>query len=180
MKKWVPFLWLYPMVGFLVSFFVAAEGYIENYIFGAIVLLMCFIAQLILPIVYYCTHRNFRNLAIITCPVLYVVSMISNIETIGDRGFLFALMLAIPAVSSLMFMVTVRLFERKKSKPDIAQAPAAPVVPVESAVSKAPAAQAPSLQTIPAEELKKLKELLDMGVITQEEFEIKKKELLGL
>lgn len=30
------------------------------------------------------------------------------------------------------------------------------------------------------DELKKLKELLDMGIITQKEFEIKKKELLGL
>ena len=32
----------------------------------------------------------------------------------------------------------------------------------------------------PAEELKKMKELLDMGIITQEEFNAKKKELLGL
>lgn len=32
----------------------------------------------------------------------------------------------------------------------------------------------------PADELKKFKELLDMGAITQEEFDIKKKQLLGL
>jgi len=32
----------------------------------------------------------------------------------------------------------------------------------------------------PAEEVKALKELLDMGVLTQEEFDMKKKELLGL
>lgn len=32
----------------------------------------------------------------------------------------------------------------------------------------------------PLEEIKKLKELLDMGAITQEEFDAKKKELLGL
>ena len=32
----------------------------------------------------------------------------------------------------------------------------------------------------PAEELKKFKELLDMGVITQEEFDAKKRQLLGL
>ena len=32
----------------------------------------------------------------------------------------------------------------------------------------------------PAEEVKKMKELLDMGIITQEEFEAKKKQLLGL
>jgi len=32
----------------------------------------------------------------------------------------------------------------------------------------------------PYEEMKKLKELLDLSIITQEEFEIKKKEILGL
>lgn len=35
-------------------------------------------------------------------------------------------------------------------------------------------------QVSPAEELKKFKELLDMGIITQEEFDFKKKQLLGL
>ena len=33
---------------------------------------------------------------------------------------------------------------------------------------------------IKKDELKKLKELLDMGIITQEEFDAKKKQLLGL
>ena len=32
----------------------------------------------------------------------------------------------------------------------------------------------------PAEELKKMKELLDLGIITQEELDAKKKQLLGL
>ena len=32
----------------------------------------------------------------------------------------------------------------------------------------------------PYEEIRKVKELLDMGIITQEEFDTKKKELLGL
>ena len=32
----------------------------------------------------------------------------------------------------------------------------------------------------PADELKKFKDLLDMGAITQEEFDAKKKQLLGL
>ena len=35
-------------------------------------------------------------------------------------------------------------------------------------------------QVSPAEELKKFKELLDAGIITQEEFDAKKKELLGI
>ena len=32
----------------------------------------------------------------------------------------------------------------------------------------------------PVEQVKKLKELMDMGVLSQEEFEVKKRELLGL
>lgn len=40
---------------------------------------------------------------------------------------------------------------------------------------------APSTDGVsPAEEIKKLKELMDSGIITQEEFDIKKKQLLGL
>lgn len=40
---------------------------------------------------------------------------------------------------------------------------------------------APSAASVsPAEELKKFKELLDMGAITQEEFDAKKKQILGL
>lgn len=34
--------------------------------------------------------------------------------------------------------------------------------------------------TSPIEEIKKNQELLDMGIITQEEFDAKKKQLLGL
>lgn len=37
-----------------------------------------------------------------------------------------------------------------------------------------------SVQISPAEELKKFKELLDMGVLSQEEFDAKKKQILGL
>lgn len=38
---------------------------------------------------------------------------------------------------------------------------------------------APTAAISPAEELKKFKELLDMGVISQEEFDAKKKQILG-
>jgi len=44
--------------------------------------------------------------------------------------------------------------------------------------ARSPKAAAAALS--PAEELKKFKELLDCGVITQEEFDAKKKQLLGL
>ena len=52
--------------------------------------------------------------------------------------------------------------------------------------ASAPAAEAmqPSAQPVrymdPYEEVKKLKELLDMGIVTEEEFQKKKKELLKL
>ena len=39
---------------------------------------------------------------------------------------------------------------------------------------------APASPPSAADEIKKFKELLDMGVITQEEFDAKKKQLLGL
>lgn len=41
-------------------------------------------------------------------------------------------------------------------------------------------AESPSLQNRDVEELKKFKELLDMGIITQEEFDKKKKDILHL
>jgi uncharacterized membrane protein len=44
----------------------------------------------------------------------------------------------------------------------------------------APAQQTTAQQSSPADELKKYKELLDSGAITQEEYDAKKKELLGL
>ena len=45
---------------------------------------------------------------------------------------------------------------------------------------KAKKAQSNAAPLPSADELKKYKELLDMGVITQEEFDAKKKQLLGL
>lgn len=47
-------------------------------------------------------------------------------------------------------------------------------------IKNAPAGGAVVQQASAADELKKFKELLDIGVITQEEFDSKKKELLGL
>lgn len=52
---------------------------------------------------------------------------------------------------------------------------------IRESISKAKsAASATVVQTSPAEELKKFKDLLDMGVISQEEFDAKKKQILGL
>lgn len=51
---------------------------------------------------------------------------------------------------------------------------------IREAKTGARTAQTVVQQTSAADELKKFKELLDMGVITQEEFDAKKKQLLGL
>lgn len=51
----------------------------------------------------------------------------------------------------------------------------------EEAIAAAQAAAAPAAPAVSAmDELKKLKELLDLGIVTQEEFDAKKKQLLGL
>ena len=53
---------------------------------------------------------------------------------------------------------------------------------IQKRVREAKTANTPTVQAAvsPAEELKKFKELVDMGVITQEEFEAKKKQILGI
>lgn len=57
-------------------------------------------------------------------------------------------------------------------------------VPTQSVSACATAAEQPVTQPVrymdPYEEVKKLKELLDMGIVTEEEFQKKKKELLQL
>ena len=57
-------------------------------------------------------------------------------------------------------------------------------VPTQSVSACATAAEQPVTQPVrymdPYEEVKKLKELLDMGIVTEEEFQKKKKELLKL
>ena len=54
---------------------------------------------------------------------------------------------------------------------------AAPAAP---AAAPAPAPAAPASVSEAADDLLKLKELLDAGILTQEEFDAKKKQLLGL
>jgi len=54
-------------------------------------------------------------------------------------------------------------------------------ITAEEAKNSTPQQNAPSAPAASAmDELKKLKELLDMGIVTQEEFDAKKKQLLGL
>lgn len=66
--------------------------------------------------------------------------------------------------------LALREFERIRSNPDAA-------APVTTQAGQA-GSQAAGMD--PYEELKKLKELLDLDIVTKEEFEAKKKQLLGL
>ncbi len=168
MKKWIPFLWFYPIIASFVSFFIVAEDFETGNMVGAIIFLLCMIAQVALSLVYYATRKNFKPFVLITGPVLFVLTILGNIGVLSNGGYAILLLGAIPAVCSAMFMVTVRMFDRKKAKPAKSETAAPASVPAASSVS------------IPADDIKKLKELLDMGAITQEEFEIKKKQLLGL
>lgn len=65
-------------------------------------------------------------------------------------------------------------YERLKEKGELlpGTAPEEPAAPAEEA--------APAKSMDPYEELKKLKELLDLDIVTKEEFETKKKQLLDL
>lgn len=54
------------------------------------------------------------------------------------------------------------------------------VAPAAPAAAPAPAPAAPTSVSEAADDLLKLKELLDAGILTQEEFDAKKKQLLGL
>ena len=51
---------------------------------------------------------------------------------------------------------------------------------IEAELQRSPAEAPPTPQISAAEEIKKFKELLDSGIITQEEFDAKKKQLLGI
>lgn len=78
------------------------------------------------------------------------------------------------AVAVIAVLIALGKIKNSPASPAAAAVPtpAAPPVPVPEA--------APAPSAIPSDELTKLKELLDKGVITQEEFEAKKKQLLGL
>lgn len=65
---------------------------------------------------------------------------------------------------------------KKRAEEEKSKAPVQPVQPVQPAPAQTPANNG----TNKFEEIKKFKELLDMGIITQEEFDQKKKEILGM
>ena len=72
-----------------------------------------------------------------------------------------------------------RIAENRQNIPGYSQKPAA-VVSSSSAAAVAPSVETPPAETSTSDELERLAELRDQGVITEEEFEAKKKQILDL
>ncbi len=84
------------------------------------------------------------------------------------------------ALMDRMWGITIKDEEEPAApadKPPVIQMHPKPAEPAPAAAPVPPAAPAPDVDI--AEEIKKFKELLDLGAITQEEYDVKKKQLLG-
>lgn len=79
----------------------------------------------------------------------------------------------VPIIPPILMQEKLNAIVAPTAAPAAYAAPAAPVAP-------APAPAAPASVSEAADDLLKLKELLDAGILTQEEFDAKKKQLLGL
>ena len=79
----------------------------------------------------------------------------------------------VPIIPPILMQDKLNAIVAPTAAPAAYAAPAAPVAP-------APAPAAPASVSEAADDLMKLKELLDAGILTQEEFDAKKKQLLGL
>ena len=79
----------------------------------------------------------------------------------------------VPIIPPILMQDKLNAIVAPTAAPAAYAAPAAPVAP-------APAPAAPASVSEAADDLLKLKELLDAGILTQEEFDAKKKQLLGL
>ena len=178
MKKYLPFLWFYPLIAYIVSIFVVSDTFDTNHMVGMITCLLAGIADICLALVYYKIRKNHKQLMLIAGPVLFALMFVANINIINDGNSALRLLVicAWPTACSVLFMLTVRMINQKNNASvKTSPAPAASVAP--TAHTKTSAVPA---STIPVEELNQLKKLLDSGSITEEEFEAKKKQLLGL
>ncbi len=79
----------------------------------------------------------------------------------------------VPIIPPILMQDKLNAIVAPTAAPAAYAAPAAPVAPT-------PAPAAPASVSEAADDLLKLKELLDAGILTQEEFDAKKKQLLGL
>ena len=126
-----------------------------------------------------------RLFAFISFPFEYIVNAIIN-----DYGYdnlsvvYYALMISIgPAVIYLFIVISefclLKWLANPYKKPRKEKKKPQPVQPVQPVVQYVPVMQ-PAAEPNAAQQLMEYKNLLDMGAITQEEFEAKKKQILGL
>ena len=189
-KKYLPFLWFYPALGIVISYLFVASETSAEYIAGNMMIALGAVAQMTMALVYYKTGKQYRTLLLIVSAAVPALMLLCNIGNAGKNTAALLQLIAMPTVSSAMFMVTIhRRAVKKEAASAPAVVPAAPVaVPVATAPTAAPVvapvAAAPvttsAVQPLPVEALKQLKELLDMGALTQDEFDTKKKQLLCL
>ena len=176
MKKFLPFLWLLPILALicigtmLILDFYDMGSYSD--LVSIVVGMLCWLIQLMVPVMYYC-KRGSLPLYVTMFIVTVAVLLAFTIFEFFDRDMW--LIMYVPTVCSALCIYTLARTDKKQEKNVNSKSEApTPVVPAKAVDAQTPVA------AVPLEELKQLKELLDMGAITQEEYDMKKKQLLGL
>ena len=113
----------------------------------------------------------------VTEAVAETVEAVSSKLSLGEAGVYGLLGYAVVFFGLVLLMLVIMALGKAFSAKE-KQAAAAPVAAAPAAPAPAPAA--PTSVSEAADDLMKLKELLDAGILTQEEFDAKKKQLLGL
>lgn len=103
---------------------------------------------------------KYKKLGIISIGILFATDIVAEVFDWGFIGILSGLIVAITSSLPIVFAV-IAIQNSPQSQPIVIKKRAMPNI-------------------TPGEKLTKLKELLDMGAITQEEFDAKKKQLLRL
>ena len=149
------FIWIYRVTGYTNN----VEG--EEYRNPTNKLLLCLFVPFYMIYWMYKTAQRLDKMAA-------AKNIPSDLSTI-------CLILAIfvPIIPPILMQDKLNAIVAPPAAPVAYAAPAAPVAP-------APAPAAPASVSEAADDLMKLKELLDAGILTQEEFDAKKKQLLGL
>lgn len=118
------------------------------------------IVPYVLIVIYLFDVKKHNKLGIVSVGLLFATDIVAEVFTSGFIGILSGLIIAITSSLPIVFAV-IAIQNSPQSKPIVIKKRTTPNITT-------------------GEKLTKLKELLDMGAITQEEFDAKKKQLLGL
>lgn len=172
----------YTIIGWVVSVFLfisfTTGNSIDNIFGRLLVSLIPFVLFFVIGLIVYCWLKSYEmvvtdkrvygkvawgkrvDLPLDSISATSTVRLFNGVSVATSSGRIS--FLAVKNSAEIFEKVNALLVERQKKQKETA-----------SSQSASPAVSS-------ADELKKFKELLDMGVITQEEFDAKKKELLGL